>query len=43
VAGPYVYVGAGDYGLAIVSSCEGLLFADGFETGDTSRWAAVIP
>jgi hypothetical protein len=30
-------------GLAVFDSCQGGLFSDGFETGDTSVWSATFP
>ena len=36
--------GLSDAGLtAVITGDSALLFADGFETGDTSRWSATIP
>lgn len=43
VAGAYAYVVGPDSGLEILTSCSGLLFADGFESGDATRWSAVMP
>jgi hypothetical protein len=37
----YVYVADGDAGLSIYRECGP--FYDGFETGDTSAWSAVVP
>jgi len=42
VSGQYAYV-AGWPSLQVLTSCEGLLFTDGFESGDTSRWSAMVP
>jgi hypothetical protein len=39
-AGPLgFYVADGESGLSVFRDCP--FFADGFETGDTSRWSAV--
>ena len=43
VAGSYVYVADGAAGLEVLTSCEGLLFQDSFESGDTSAWSATVP
>ena len=43
VAGSYAYVGDGGAGLEVLTSCEGLLFQDSFESGDTSAWSATVP
>ena len=40
VAGSYAYVADGIAGLEILLSC---IFQDGFESGDTSRWSAMVP
>ncbi len=39
VSGGYVFMAAG---LQVFRSC-GAVFIDGFESGDTSRWSAVVP
>jgi hypothetical protein len=43
VAGSYAYVADGHFGLEVLTSCEGLLFQDDFESGDTSAWSATVP
>jgi hypothetical protein len=43
VAGSYAYVAEGDVGLEILVSCEGLLFQDGFESGDAGAWSQSVP
>jgi hypothetical protein len=43
VAGSYAYVGDAFAGLEVLTSCEGLLFQNGFESGDTSAWSATVP
>ena len=43
VAGAYAYVADWDAGLEVLTSCEGLPFEDGFESGDTSAWSATMP
>jgi hypothetical protein len=43
VSGPYVYLADLRAGLWVMSSCSGLLFEDGFESGDLSAWSAVAP
>ncbi len=40
-ASGYVYLADQNYGLAVFNDC--LLFADGFESGDTSAWSATVP
>ena len=42
VSGQYAYV-AGWPPLEVLTSCEDLLFTDGFESGDTSAWSATVP
>ena len=43
VAGYYAYLADGVWGLEVLTACEGLLFQDGFESGDTSAWSATVP
>jgi hypothetical protein len=43
VAGAYAYGAAWDAGLEILLSCEGLIFQDDVESGDTSLWSATAP
>ena len=43
VAGAYAYVADGEAGLEILVSCEGLLFQDGFESGDAGAWSQSVP
>jgi hypothetical protein len=45
VSGDLAYVAAGSGGVAIfdVSGCDAIVFRDGFESGDTSRWPATVP
>ena len=42
VEGSYVYV-QGEWGLDILTSCEGLVFQDGFESGDAGAWSPSLP
>jgi hypothetical protein len=42
VVGQYAYV-AGWPPLEVLTSCEDLVFTDGFESGDTSAWSATVP
>ena len=41
-AGGYAYVADSGAGLTVFRNCS-LLFADRFESGDTSAWSAVVP
>ena len=34
---------SGDFAIRAVLSCSGVIFADGFESGDTSAWSATQP
>jgi len=43
VAGSYAYVADTTAGLEVLTSCEGLIFQNGFESGDTSAWSATVP
>jgi hypothetical protein len=43
VSGGYVAVAVLSRGLAVYEDCAGALFADGFESGDTSAWSATVP
>jgi hypothetical protein len=43
VSGPYVYVAGWGPPIEVLTSCEDLLFSDGFESGDTSAWSATVP
>jgi len=43
VAGAYAYVADEHSGLQVLTTCEGLPFEDGFESGDTSAWSATVP
>jgi len=43
VAGSFAYVADWHAGLEVLTSCEGLLFQDDFESGDTSAWSATVP
>jgi hypothetical protein len=42
---PYVY--SMSYGLGVriydLSGCDAIVFRDGFESGDTSRWPITVP
>jgi hypothetical protein len=42
VAGGHVYAAEDYAGLEVRASC-GLLFTDGFESGDTSAWSVTVP
>jgi len=42
VAGGYVYLADLGAGLAVFLEC-GLVFTDGFESGDASAWSATVP
>ena len=43
VSAGYVAVAVNMGGLAVYEDCGGALFADGFESGDTSVWSATVP
>jgi hypothetical protein len=44
VAGGYVHLAAAlDGGLYVFRECGGVVFSDGFESGDTSAWSATVP
>jgi hypothetical protein len=43
VAVGFVFVADNAAGLAVFRECSGALFADGFESGDTSAWSATLP
>ncbi len=38
-----VIVSADDTGFEHLSLCQGPIFADGFESGDTSVWSMTLP
>ncbi len=43
VSGGYVFVADGAEGVAVFRECAVTVFADGFESGDTSVWSATVP
>jgi hypothetical protein len=43
VADGYVYLASGAAGLYVFRECSHGVFADGFESGDTSAWSTVVP
>jgi hypothetical protein len=43
VSDGYVYLAEMDAGMAIFLECGLEIFADGFESGDTSAWSSTVP
>jgi hypothetical protein len=43
LSGGQVFVTGGNVGIFVFAECGGVLFHDGFESGDTSAWSATVP
>ena len=43
ISAGHVYVTDFVAGLAVFNECQGPVFADDFESGDTSAWSMIVP
>jgi len=43
ISSGYVFSAGGDAGIYVFAECGGVVFLDGFESGDTSAWSATVP